>query len=189
MKWGNWLIAACCALFVAVILTPTGLYSCLGGLAAGKDAAAWAQAFGALAAIGAAVSLPRIDARLARNRARRAGMMLAAGLVEAVRVMARLIDETVEPSPAGKARALEYSVQATVDAIDRFNAGAMDSARAWHELMRIRTAAENALLIARQIQAKGAEDIPGLKEALRTAIGACEDRLAKLDEVFTQGSN
>lgn len=43
MKWGNWLIGACCALFVAVIATPTGVYEGVWRLATGKDAAAWVQ--------------------------------------------------------------------------------------------------------------------------------------------------
>ena len=51
MKWGNWLIGACCALFVAVIVTPTGFYEGVWRLATGKDAAAWVQAYGSIGAI------------------------------------------------------------------------------------------------------------------------------------------
>ena len=51
MKWGNWLIGACCALFVAVIVTPTGVYEGVWKLTNGKDAAAWVQAVGSIVAI------------------------------------------------------------------------------------------------------------------------------------------
>lgn len=57
MKWGNWLIGACCALFVVVIVTPTGVYEGVWKLATGKDAAAWVQAIGSVAAILAAVAI------------------------------------------------------------------------------------------------------------------------------------
>lgn len=55
MKWSNWLIGACCALFVAVIVTPTGVYEGVWKLATGKDAAAWVQAIGSIVAIFASV--------------------------------------------------------------------------------------------------------------------------------------
>lgn len=51
MKWRNWLIGACCMLFVAVIVTPTGLYSAIGQIASGPDAPDWVQAVGSVAAI------------------------------------------------------------------------------------------------------------------------------------------
>jgi hypothetical protein len=57
VRWGNWLIGACCALFVAVIVTPTGVYEGVWKLATGKDAAAWVQAIGSILAIFAAIGV------------------------------------------------------------------------------------------------------------------------------------
>jgi hypothetical protein len=51
MKWGDLLIGACCALFVVVVLAPTGLWLGIGSLFGGRDAPAWVQAFGSIAAI------------------------------------------------------------------------------------------------------------------------------------------
>lgn len=51
MKSLNWLIWFCAALFVAVALIPTLLYQTFWGLFTGRDAAAWVQAVGSIAAI------------------------------------------------------------------------------------------------------------------------------------------
>jgi len=55
MKWGNWLIGSCCALFVAIIIVPTGAYPGIWQLMSGANAPAWAQFAGGLAAVAAAI--------------------------------------------------------------------------------------------------------------------------------------
>jgi len=51
MKSLNWLIWICAALFVTVTLIPTLLYQTFWGLFTGREAAAWVQAIGSVAAI------------------------------------------------------------------------------------------------------------------------------------------
>jgi hypothetical protein len=51
MKWGNWLIGACCALFTAVVVVPTGIYEAASKMMTGEHAADWVQAIGSIAAI------------------------------------------------------------------------------------------------------------------------------------------
>lgn len=57
MQLGNLLIAACCTLYVAVLLAPTGVYSGIWRLTNGKDAAAWVQAVGSVLAIFVAIAI------------------------------------------------------------------------------------------------------------------------------------
>ncbi len=74
MRRENLLIWSCCALFVGVTVTPTGVYTGMWKLAASKDAAAWVQAFGSIIAIFASAAIAiyvdqRAAARLRRERA------------------------------------------------------------------------------------------------------------------------
>lgn len=51
MRWDSWIIAACCALFVAVVVIPAGVYDKGWDILSGPDAAAWVQAAGSIVAI------------------------------------------------------------------------------------------------------------------------------------------
>lgn len=53
-RW-NWLILACCTLFVGVMLVPTGAYVGVWRLASGPNAADWAQFVGGVLAVGVAI--------------------------------------------------------------------------------------------------------------------------------------
>lgn len=55
MRWANITILGCCTLFVGVMLIPTGFYIGVWKLATSRDAAAWAQAAGSVAAIFVAI--------------------------------------------------------------------------------------------------------------------------------------
>jgi hypothetical protein len=73
INWGNWLIGGCCALFIAVIVTPTGVYVGAWKLMCGRDAAAWVQAIGSIAAILTAVGVAAYQnhSEVARRRIER----------------------------------------------------------------------------------------------------------------------
>lgn len=67
MKWGNWIIGACCALFVTVAIIPTGMYGRGWDILSGPDAAAWVQAIGSVAAIVAGFLIVNRSATEARK--------------------------------------------------------------------------------------------------------------------------
>jgi len=74
MRRGDLLILICCALFVGVMLAPTGLYVGIWKLVTGNEAAAWVQAFGSIIAIFASAGIAiyvdqRSAARLRNDRA------------------------------------------------------------------------------------------------------------------------
>ncbi len=62
-RWGNLIIGACCALFVAVVLVPTQVYDKGWNILSGPNAAAWAQAVGSFVAVAAAIFIANSDSR------------------------------------------------------------------------------------------------------------------------------
>jgi hypothetical protein len=93
MRRGDLLIWCCCALFVGVMLQPTGLYVGIWNLTTGKDAAAWVQAFGSVFAIFASVGIAihvdqRAAARLRRDRAKE--------IFDLTRAAADVVSEIIE---------------------------------------------------------------------------------------------
>lgn len=61
MRWSKWLIGACLALDLVVVLTPTGFYVGAWTFVSGKDAPAWVQAVGSIAALVAAIMIALHD--------------------------------------------------------------------------------------------------------------------------------
>jgi hypothetical protein len=75
MRHYDLLIWLCCALFVGVVLAPTGLYVGIWKLMTDKDAAAWVQAIGSIVAIFSSAGIAiyvdqRSAARLRKDRAK-----------------------------------------------------------------------------------------------------------------------
>ncbi|MGR4865266.1 hypothetical protein [Caulobacter sp. LARHSG274] len=68
MRLGNWIIGVCCALFVGVVLAPTGLYVGIWKLSSSDHAADWAQFFAAFVALGIAVGAPMLQHRAHSQR-------------------------------------------------------------------------------------------------------------------------
>lgn len=125
MKWGNWLIGACCALFVAVIVTPTGVYEGVWKLAKGDNAADWAQFFGTMIALAVtfiAANIPIWAAR--RQEAQRLASLDAAAqrMLNNAHLMSRAVADQIEGLGEGQ-RNLQraaYRLATIVDALERF---------------------------------------------------------------------
>jgi hypothetical protein len=188
MKWGNWLIGACCALFVAVIVTPTGLYDGVWKLATGKDAAAWAQAIGSFLAVMAAIAVAvweggrvrRVE-REARRQLRGKALVLSRAFVTAFEVAAINTGAIALPEYYAVEEvndaSVELSLKVLANALATFPAEALDTPAAMSAMLRLASIAEiatantDALRLARKVGMQHAAARMGIQDGLLLAQG------------------